>query len=343
MSTRLFKLGQVLKGNLSNYKITKEIQDTVWFAQEVHRDPRRRVNTNLHRNLTTETPVVIKSVQGHFRVENERDVLRHFQGRTPYLRPMIDEIKEPAEPTTIVLKYLDDDLRHASDTKTLNQKELRYVSKRILEALSTLHEDGFVHTDVKLNNVLVNYASPKNDQADIRFTDVELADVGSSYPTDHKYAKKGVCIGAPIWRSPEVLLELPWNTSTDIWSFGVCLITLIYGAGFDIFTPREVRFGDEAYEINILMQQFKYFGPFRPKFAELFEGGGAEEELTAVIQYVFDNVPVSERRPFSQVRACEVSREDREFVCKIMKLDPRDRPTAKELLQDKWFEGSGEN
>lgn len=121
------------------------------------------------------------------------------------------------------------------------------------------------------------------------------------------------------------------------------LITLIYGAGFDIFTPREVRFGDEAYEINILMQQFKYFGPFRPKFAELFEGGGAEEELIAVIQYVFDNVPVSERRPFSQVRACEVSREDREFVCKIMKLDPRDRPTAKELLQDKWFEGSGEN
>lgn len=75
--------------------------------------------------------------------------------------------------------------------------------------------------DVKLNNVFVNYASAKDDQADIRFTDVELADVGSTYPADHKHAKNGVCIGAPVWRSPEVLLELPWNTSTDIWSFGV--------------------------------------------------------------------------------------------------------------------------
>lgn len=91
------------------------------------------------------------------------------------------------------------------------------------------------------------------------------------------------------------------------------------------------------------MQQFKYFGPFRPKFAELFEGGEAEDDLHAVIQYVFNNVPESERRPFSLVRATEVSREDREFVCKIMKLDPRDRPTAKELLQDKWFEGDDES
>jgi hypothetical protein len=113
--------------------------------------PRRMTMTNRCRNLTTDDPVVIKSVQSHFRVENERDVLRRFQGRTPYLRPMVDEIKEPLEPTTIVLKYLDDDLRHASDTKKLNRKELKYVSKRILEALSTLHEDGFVHTGKRLS------------------------------------------------------------------------------------------------------------------------------------------------------------------------------------------------
>lgn len=107
--------------------------------------------TNRCRNLTTEDPVVIKSVRGHFRVENERDVLRRFQGRTPCLRPMVDEIKEPAEPTAIVLRYLDEDLRRASDNKKLNQKELKYVSKRILEALNTLHEDGFVHTGMHLS------------------------------------------------------------------------------------------------------------------------------------------------------------------------------------------------
>jgi serine/threonine protein kinase len=77
--------------------------------------------------------------------------------------------------------------------------------------------------DIKLNNVLVNYVSANDDKADIRFTDVELADVGSAYPTNHKYAKEGVPIGAPVWRSSEVILGLPWNTSTDIWSFGICV------------------------------------------------------------------------------------------------------------------------
>lgn len=33
----------------------------------------------------------------------------------------------------------------------------------------------------------------------------------------------------------------------------------------------------------------------------------------------------------------ELSKEDRDFIVKMMKLDPRDRLTAKELLQDEWF------
>ena len=103
-------------------------------------------NLLLSRSQKNEQRVVIKSVRCHFRVKNERDILRRFQGRTPYLRPLIDEIEEPSEPVTIVLKYLDDNFQNASNKRTLSRKELKYVSKRILEALSTLHEDGFVHT-----------------------------------------------------------------------------------------------------------------------------------------------------------------------------------------------------
>jgi serine/threonine protein kinase len=90
--------------------------------------------------------VVVKSVSGHPRVENERDVLKRFQYRTPHIRPMVDEIEDPSEPTTIVLRHLDDHLLQASIQKPLNRKEIKYVSRRILEALSVLHEDGYVHT-----------------------------------------------------------------------------------------------------------------------------------------------------------------------------------------------------
>lgn len=44
------------------------------------------------------------------------------------------------------MRYLEDHLLGASIKKTLNRKELKYVSIRILEALKVLHENGYVHT-----------------------------------------------------------------------------------------------------------------------------------------------------------------------------------------------------
>lgn len=169
---------------------------------------------------------------------NERDVLKRFQHRTPYLRPLVDEIEEESLPSTIALKYLEDDLLRANIKKKMNRKELKYVSKRILEALKVLHGDNYVHTgnfgtnylkidtdlnskDVKLDNVFVNYR-----EGDIRFSDVQLGDLGDTCPSDSYLAKEGILVGAPMWSSPEVIMETPWNTATDIWSFGavVCLI-----------------------------------------------------------------------------------------------------------------------
>jgi serine/threonine protein kinase len=89
--------------------------------------------------------VVIKSAR-HFRIANERDILRKFQSKTPYLRPLIDEIVEPADPPAIVLKHLETNLLAASNSKKLTGREIKYVSKGVLEALKVLHEDGYVHT-----------------------------------------------------------------------------------------------------------------------------------------------------------------------------------------------------
>lgn len=33
----------------------------------------------------------------------------------------------------------------------------------------------------------------------------------------------------------------------------------------------------------------------------------------------------------------ELLKEDRDFIMRMMKLDPRDRPTAKDILQDEWL------
>jgi serine/threonine protein kinase len=45
------------------------------------------------------------------------------------------------------------------------------------------------------------------------------------------------------------------------------------------------------------------------------------------------------RKPFSQVEDKEITPEDRAFLCDIMQMDHRDRPTAKALLKHDWFDG----
>ena len=92
-----------------------------------------------------EQDVVIKSISDH-RLQNERDTLLRFQSRTPFIRPLIDEIEDPPEVPAIVLKYLDSDLLAASDAKRLTRPEIREVAKAVLVVLKLLHSDGYVHT-----------------------------------------------------------------------------------------------------------------------------------------------------------------------------------------------------
>ena len=44
--------------------------------------------------------------------------------KIPNLRPLVDDIQEPARPIAIALRYLDDDLYDASKKTMLNRKEL---------------------------------------------------------------------------------------------------------------------------------------------------------------------------------------------------------------------------
>ncbi|KAJ9318540.1 hypothetical protein DTO271D3_1202 [Paecilomyces variotii] len=287
MTTSL-RLGQLLQGQTGRYTIARQLQDTVWLAT--------RTQSN--------EPVVVKSVY-HFRLQNERDVLKRFQSRTPFIRPLLDEI---ADPPAIVLKHLDDHLLNASISKRLTSQEIRYVARGILEALKVLHKDRFIHTDI------------------------QIADCGSTVHWDSTYANDCDLIGAPIWRSPEAQLRIRWDTSTDIWSFGALLITLLYGDNFFLFKPN-VPATHAEYELKILQRQCEFFGPFPLTYREI-----CPREKLNILAYIMQSIPPENKKPFSRITEREVSKEDKEFILKIMKLDPRERPSAAELLRDKWFD-----
>jgi len=188
---------------------------------------------------------------------------------------------------------------------------------------------------------------------------VQLGDLGGSYPADSKWAREGTPVGAPMWSSPEVIMETPWNTATDIWSFGtvVCferwlennndlnanLQTLLAADqshirwNLNLFRPTTVPYDHEEYGMEVLKRQFRYFGPFLPNYQEI-----ASKETVLAILYLMQEIPQSQTTSLCRVTEKEVCRADKDFIVKIMKTDWRDRPTAKALLEDEWFEVDGE-
>lgn len=84
--------------------------------------------------------------------------------------------------------------------------------------------------------------------------------------------------------------------------------------------------------LGVVEEQFKYFGPFIAKIAEI-----ADPETVESIMLIMQSIPKEKTTPFSRTTESEVNQRDNIFISKMMKLDWRDRPTAKELLEDEWW------
>lgn len=108
---------------------------------------------------------------------------------------------------------------------------------------------------------------------------------------------------------------------------------MIWGDNFFIFKPKVPR-GHDDYEIEILAKYHIFFGPYPRSYSDL-----ADKETLAILSYIMASVPSNQMKPFQLASRREISPEDKEFILKIMKMDPRDRPTVKELLEDEWFNG----
>lgn len=305
-----FKTGQRLQGLLGTYTLLKNLEKSVWTAAG---------DTNAGTVIVKSAPIK--------RLNNEREMLKRFKGNR-HIRPLLDEIEEPP---ALVLKFLHDNLLSASNTRRLERSELRFVARGVLEALNVIHEAGYVHTDIKPNNILANYG----DDGGNRFSEVELGDCEDIYRVDPNadVFEEGHIIGAAIFRSPEANLQLRWGTPTDIWSFGATLISLIFGQNWHIFVPKGLSVDDEEYPAQVLIKQASMFGPFPLSYIDI-----ADDERQGVLADISNYIMENElRKPFSMAVDKELTVEDRDFICKIMKMDPRDRPTAKELLEDPWF------
>lgn len=100
-----------------------------------------------------------------------------------------------------------------------------------------------------------------------------------------------------------------------------------------IFKPSEATVVDDNYPTHVLLKQLNYFGPPEVTYLEIAD----EERLSILTDLMNFSIETNRRTPFYMVQWPEISEAEKQFLLKIIKFDPKNRPTAPELLQDPWF------
>ncbi|CAK6971752.1 dual specificity tyrosine-phosphorylation-regulated kinase 4-like [Scomber scombrus] len=123
--------------------------------------------------------------------------------------------------TALVFEHLDMDLYHyIDDHHPLFMSDIRNIVQQLATAIYALTAMNLVHTDIKPDNImLVDHR--------IRPIQIKLIDFGLAMPK-HKI-RQGMIAQALHYRSPEILLGLPFSEAIDVWALGCVMAHMILG------------------------------------------------------------------------------------------------------------------
>ncbi|OHT04029.1 putative dual specificity protein kinase YAK1 like protein [Tritrichomonas foetus] len=209
------------------------------------------------------------------------------------------------------------------------------VLKDILATLAAFSEIDLIHTDVKPENILQQNMISKH---------VKLIDYGNACSVGED---SNFYIQSRFYRSPEVILNLPFDGKIDVWSLGCVAAELMLGLPL---LPGQ----DERHQLFLIN---KMFGPFpkemlanSPIALDFFsEDGVIFQELEPpdfrpyfVQEKLNDIILGYPIRPDATTAYKEKEMQNRSLfvnlLTKMLKLDPQERISAKDALNDPFLE-----
>ncbi|KAJ3125904.1 hypothetical protein HK100_010541, partial [Physocladia obscura] len=100
----------------------------------------------------------------------------------------------------------------------LTEAEARGVTEEIVKGVLYLHAHGIIHRDLKLSNVLIT-----------RDYHVKISDFGLAVKLNNPDGEQKTMCGTPNYISPEIVSRQPYGLSSDLWSLGCMLVTMLTG------------------------------------------------------------------------------------------------------------------
>lgn len=138
-----------------------------------------------------------------------------------------------------------------------------------------------------------------------------------------------------LYRAPEIILDLPYDSSCDIWSVGCCVFELLTGYSLMCFKDCDIV-NDDLQQLYLMQ---KLIGPIpehmkqkSPRGEYLFDPD-RDNEIRGVASH--ETIGLREILVKRHLYADELSETVR-FLMRLLSYE--NRPSAKDLLQDPWFE-----
>jgi serine/threonine protein kinase len=208
---------------------------------------------------------------------------------------------------------------YSTDTKYYNANTIRKLLKNIATGIKVMHDNNYVHRDIKSENVLMKYKLNKNN--DKTKTATSIADFGFStkVSVDNFDALKDRC-GSLEYFPPELIFRTHIKKPADykdafkldIWALGILFYEIGYGD-----TPFEYEEHDE----RLASKNMKLFS--QRKYDTLFFRSR---------HMSFDLFPTNDYR--SKGGAFY------NLLMDMLNFDPKKRPTINEVLRHSFFSKS---
>lgn len=162
-------------------------------------------------------------------IETEFSVARRVEH--PYLRKCYDLIRTRKFLRTneliLVMEYFDG--QSLEEQKRLSLGDVLLVFRMVAMALNAMHEKGYVHCDIKPNNILFN---PKGA--------IKVIDLGQSCKLGE--IKKRIQ-GTPDYIAPEQVRREHISHRTDIFNLGATMYWVLTGRNVPTLIPQKNEYG----------------------------------------------------------------------------------------------------